>query len=254
VRKSVLITGGASGLGKTLTKCFAKENYDVYLTYNTSYENAKKIRDELEKEYKVNINIFKCDLRNEHEINDVLKNIGYVDVLVNNAAIEIDKEFNEKTKEDFLNTLEVNLIAPFLISREIGNKMKERKNGKIINIASNNAIDKMDPITLEYDASKAALINLTHNLAKEFAPFVNVNAIAPGWIKTEKIKQIDNELNNLFINEESKNILLNRFAEEIDIANLVLFLASDKANYINNEVIRIDGGTYDRWKDKKSSI
>lgn len=246
MRKSVLITGGASGLGKTLTKCFAKENYDVYLTYNTSYENAKKIRDELEKEYKVNINIFKCDLRNEHEINDVLKNIGYVDVLVNNAAIEIDKEFNEKTKEDFLNTLEVNLIAPFLISREIGNKMKERKNGKIINIASNNAIDKMDPITLEYDASKAALINLTHNLAKEFAPFVNVNAIAPGWIKTEKIKQIDNELNNLFINEESKNILLNRFAEEIDIANLVLFLASDKANYINNEVIRIDGGTYDR--------
>ena len=246
MRKSVLITGGASGLGKTLTKAFAKENYDVYLTYNTNYESAKKLKEELEKEYQVNINIFKCNLRNEMEINEVLKNIECVDVLVNNAAIEIDKDFNEKNKEDFLHTLEVNLIAPFLISKELGRKMKERKSGKIINISSNNAINKMDPITLEYDASKAGLINLTHNLAKEFAPFVNVNAIAPGWIKTEKIINLDNELNNMFISEESKNILLNRFAEEKEIANLVLFLASDKANYINSEIIRIDGGTYDR--------
>ena len=115
--------------------------------------------------------------------------------------------------------------------------------GKIINIASNNAISKMDPITLEYDASKAGLINLTHNLALEFAPFVNVNAIAPGWIKTEKIKKINDELDGKFIEEESKKILLNRFAEMEDVCNLVLFLASEKANYINSEVIRIDGGS-----------
>lgn len=243
MRKKVLITGGANGLGENLTRNFAKENYDVYLTYNESIENAKKIKEDLEKEYQVNIEIIKCNLKEEFEINKMLEKIDYVDVLVNNAAVEIDKEFNEKNKKDFLHTLEVNLIAPFLISKNIGIKMYERRQGKIINIASNNAIDKMDPITLEYDASKAGLINLTYNLAQEFAPFVNVNAIAPGWIKTKKIERIDNDLNNEFIKEESKRILLNRFAEEQDISNLVLFLSSDKSNYINSEVIKIDGGT-----------
>lgn len=246
MRKTVLITGGASGLGKTLVKEFAKENYDVLFTYNKSIENAIALKEEIEKEFNITVLMFKCDLRNEEEINLLLNKIDFVDVLVNNAAVEIDKDFTEKTKEDFLYTLEVNLIAPFLISRNLGIKMKERGFGKIINIASNNAINKMDPITLEYDASKAGLINLTHNLAKELAPNVIVNAIAPGWIKTSKIIKLDQELDGKFIEEESKNILLNRFAEESDIANLVMFLASNKSNYINSEVIRIDGGSYDR--------
>lgn len=243
MRKKVFITGGASGLGRALSISFANAGYDIILTYNNSSDSAILLKEMLEKNYSANVEIFKCNLRNEKEIEEVLNNIDYVDVLVNNAAVEIDKEFNDKTKEDFLYTLEVNLIAPFLISRNIGNKMKAKGKGKIINIASNNGFDKMDPITLEYDASKAGLINLTYNLAKEFAPFVNVNAIAPGWIKTKKILEIDKELDNKFIEEESKKILLNRFAEEDDICNLVLFLASDKASYINSEVIRIDGGS-----------
>lgn len=243
MRKKVLITGGASGLGKDLSIEFAKENYDILLTYNSSEESAKKLKKFLEDKYKIDVLIFKCDLSNELEIKNMLNKIENIDVLINNAAVEIDNEFNLKTKKDFMYTLEVNLIAPFLISRNIGNKMKEQKHGKIINIASNNAIDKMDPITLEYDASKAGLINLTCNLAKEFAPFVNVNAIAPGWIKTEKIERLDNELDGKFIEEESKKILLNRFATTKDICNLVLFLASDKSDYINSEVIRIDGGS-----------
>ena len=86
---------------------------------------------------------------------------------------------------------------------------------------------------------------MTKVLAKEFAPFVNVNGILPGWILTDKIKELDNSLNNEFIKEEEKNILLNRFATCEDIANLVLFLASDKSSYINSELIRIDGGNND---------
>lgn len=243
MRKKVLITGGASGLGKSLSTCFAKEDYDVLLTYNNSEIDALNLKKELEEKYNVLVTVFKCDLSCEDDINTLLSNIDYVDVLVNNAAVEIDKDFYQKTKSDFIYTLEVNLIAPFLISRDIGKKMMSMGNGKIINIASNNAISKMDPITLEYDASKSGLINLTHNLALEFAPFVNVNAIAPGWIKTEKIKKINDELDGKFIEEESKKILLNRFAEMEDVCNLVLFLASEKANYINSEVIRIDGGS-----------
>ena len=85
---------------------------------------------------------------------------------------------------------------------------------------------------------------MTHNFAKQYAPYINVNAIAPGWIMTDKILKLDESLDNKFISSESKNILLNRFATMDDIANLVLFLASDKSSYINNEVIKIDGGTY----------
>lgn len=238
-----MITGGASGLGRELSIHFAKENYDVLLTYNSSEDAARELKSDLESKYGVTVTIFKCDLSSEFDVDSMLKNIEVVDVLVNNAAVEINHDFYEKTKEDFMYTLQVNLIAPFLISRDIGKKMMLIGHGKIINIASNNAILKMDPVTLEYDASKAGLINLTYNLAKEFAPFVNVNAVAPGWIKTEKIEMIDRELDGKFIEGESKKILLNRFAEPKDICNLVLFLASEKADYINSEVIRIDGGS-----------
>ena len=237
--RTVLITGGASGLGKELCKMFKNNNYNVLFTYNSTIPD-----NELD-----GCVPFKCDLRNEEEINKLLSEIDSkysVDILINNAAIEYDTSFNEKTKSDFINVLEVNLIAPFLLSRFFGKKMKERKYGKIINISSNNSFDKFDPVTLEYDASKAALNNLTKNLAVEFAPYVTVNAIAPGWILTDKVKSLNESLDNKLEEEESKKILLNRFANSEDIGNLILFLASDKSNYINGEIIRIDGGSYDR--------
>lgn len=236
--RTVLITGGTGGLGKELCRLFKENGYTVLFTYNNGI-----ITDELKDCY-----AFKCDFRKEEEINKMLDEINskfQVDVLINNAAIEYDTEFNNKTKQDFIETLEVNLVAPFLISRNLGLKMYERKYGKIINISSNNSINKYDQVTLEYDSSKAGLNVLTKNLAKEFAPLVNVNAVAPGWILTDKIKKIDESLNNKFIEEESKKILLNRFATCKDIGNLALFLASDKADYINGEIIRIDGGSYE---------
>ena len=156
----------------------------------------------------------------------------------------MEKDF-EKKKKDFLYTMEVNLIAPFLLSRELGKRMYENKYGKIINISSNNSINKYDSSTVDYDTSKAGLNILTKVLAKEFAPFVNVNALAPGWILTEKVKELDDNLDNVLTNDESKKILVNRFANPEDICNLVLFLASDKSSYINSEIIKIDGGSYE---------
>ena len=188
-----------------------------------------------------------CDLSNEEDLKrlviEIYNNVENIDILVNNAAIEIDKDLKDRTKEDFLKTLDINLVASFLLSREIASRMYTNKYGKIINISSNNSIDKYDPVTIDYDCSKAGLNILTKCLAKEYAPFVRVNAILPGWILTDKIKKLDDSLNNKFVEEESKNILLNRFATCEDICNLVLFLASDKSDYINSELIRIDGGT-----------
>ncbi len=246
MRKKVLITGGASGLGKVLSLEFAKAGYDIILTYNSS--DAEKLKEELIEKYNCMVLTYKLDLSIEEDIlrvlDDIYEKVDNIDVLVNNAACEIDKDFFLKTKKDFLYTLDINLVAPFLISRYVGNKMKNNGHGKIINIASNNALDKYDPITLEYDAAKAGLVSLTHNLAIQFAPFVNVNAVAPGWIETDKIKKLDEELGGEFIKEEKKKILLNRFASPDDVSGVVLFLASEKANYINNAIIRIDGGVY----------
>lgn len=230
--RSVLITGGASGLGKELVKSFINNGYNVYYTYHkTKPDNS------LEKA----VGIY-CDLSCEEDINNMLNEVKDIDILINNAAVEYNEEFSNKKKEDFTYTMGVNLYAPFVISRELGKRMYDNKYGKIINISSNNSIDKYDSSTFEYDASKAGLNILTKILAKEYGPFVITNAIAPGWILTDRMKNLDNSLNNLLTKEESKKIILNRFADCSDICNLVLFLASDKASYINGEIIRIDGG------------
>ena len=118
--------------------------------------------------------------------------------------------------------------------------MKEKKRGKIINISSANAIDSYYPSSCDYDASKAGVISLTHNFALELAPFVNVNCICPGWVKTPMNKDLSLEQ----VNKYRKEILLGRFAEAEEIAKVVVFLASSKADYINDSIIRVDGGKF----------
>ena len=233
--RNVLITGGSAGLGKELVKSFINEGYNVYFTYYKT-KPGKDLKDA--------VGIY-CDLSSEEDIKKLLRKVKNIDILVNNAAYECNKDFYDKKKKDFLYTMEVNLIGPFLISRELGKRMYDNKYGKIINISSNNAINKYDSVTVEYDASKAGVNVITKILAKEFAPYVNVNAIAPGWILTNKIKNLDDNLDNKLTEDESKKILLNRFANPEEICNLILFLASDKSSYINSEIIRIDGGTYE---------
>lgn len=235
MEKIILITGGTSGLGYATVKKL--ENCKIILTYNNNALKAESMKSE-------NIDVFKCDMTSENDIknlyNYVVEKYGYIDVLINNAAIAIDTLYEDKTKENFIKTLDTNLIGPFLLSRYFGDLMYQRKSGKIINISSTNGIDTNYPMSLDYDASKAGLISLTRNLALQYAPYVLVNAVTPGWINTEMNKNLDND----FIDNETKKILLNRFAEPEEIANVIKFLVSDDASYINNTVIRVDGGSY----------
>ena len=154
------------------------------------------------------------------------------------ATTAIDTLFEDKTVENFRKIIDVNLIGTFLVSKYASEYMLKNKSGKIINISSTNGIDTYYPYGLDYDASKAGVISLTHNLAMQFAPYINVNCIASGWINTDMTKELDED----YIKEESSKILLGRFAEPMEIANVVAFLASDEASFVNGSIIRVDGG------------
>ena len=241
-RKTVLITGASRGLGAAIARVFAKNNHNIILNYNNSETKALNLTEEL-KQYNVEVLPIKADMTNEEEIKNMvnisLKQFKKIDVLVNNAGIAIDTTFEDKTKENFIKTLDTNLIGPFLISKYVGESMLKEKQGCIINISSTNGLETYYEYSLDYDASKAGLISLTHNLALHYAPYIRVNCIAPGWINTEMNKNLDKD----YIKEEESKILLNRFGEPEEIAKVVYFLSTEDAKYINNETIRVDGGT-----------
>lgn len=244
MNKVAIITGASSKIGSSIAEKLAKCKYDLVLNYNTSLEKVKKLREKLINKYNIDLLLIKADLREEKEIKNIvdcaINKYGRIDILINNAAIEHDNTLENKTKEEFMDVLNVNLIAPFLLSKYASKYMIKNKYGKIINIASTNGIDTYYPSSLDYDASKAGLISLTHNLAIELAPYITVNAIAPGWTNTDMNKNLSEEQKKK-INER---ILLKRFANPDEIANVVAFLASPEASYINNEVIRVDGGSF----------
>ncbi len=241
-KKTVLITGASKGLGAAIAKVFAKNNHNIILNYNNSEEEALKLTEEL-KQYNIEVLPIKADMTKEEEIKEMvgisINKFKKIDVLINNAGIAIDTTFEDKTKENFIKIIDTNLIGPFLVSKYVGESMLKEKQGSIINISSTNGIDTYYEYSLDYDASKAGMISLTHNLALHFAPYIRVNCVAPGWIKTEMNKNLDEEYKK---SEESK-ILLKRFADPVEIAKVVYFLSTDDAKYINNETIRVDGGT-----------
>ena len=208
----------------------------------TDRENAEELSNYLKEEYKIETLVIKADVSNEEQVKDMIQEIidkfGKIDVLVNNAGIAIDKEFEDRTVEDWKKTLEVNTIGTFLVSKYASENMMKNKSGKIINISSTNGINTFFPSSIDYDASKAAIINLTYNLVIQFAPYINVNAVAPGWVNTEMNKELSKD----YLIEETEKIYKKRFAEPEEIAKVICFLASEDAEYINGTVIKVDGG------------
>ena len=239
---NVLVTGSSRGLGKSIILEYAKNGNDVIINYNNSKEEALELKHYVESTYRVKALVIHCDISKESDIdnmiNEIYKELGHLDILVNNASIALDQDFELKTKNDFMKTLEINLVRTYLLSKKIGLKMLKVKSGNIINISSTNGLETTYPESIDYDASKAGIISLTHNLANYFAPYIRVNCICPGWINTDMNKDLDDN----FKNKELDKIILGRFAEPSEIANLAYFLGTDKASYINDSIIRIDGG------------
>jgi len=242
MKKTVLITGGAGGIGSAIALVLAKEGYNIVINYLSSQEKAMKLKQSIEA-CDTDCLIYKADVSDEKQVDLMYQAIEErfdgVDILINNAAIDLPDLFMRKKTEDFRRVMEVNVIGAYNCARRAYSHMMKKEAGKIINITSTNGINTYYPMCLDYDASKAALISLTHNLAIQFAPYVNVNAIAPGFIGTEKeLEGYDEE----FLKQETEKILLKRYGKPEEVAELVKFLISEKASYISNTVIRIDGG------------
>ena len=243
--KVVLVTGGAKGIGAAIVRELAENKVDLVINYLTSEKEALALAKEVKEKYSVKVLTCKCDISDEKQVDEMVKTIekefGGVDILINNAAIDLSNMWHEKKSEDFKRTLDVNVVGAYNVARRVYKHMLNKKWGRIVNISSTNGINTYYPMCLEYDASKAALISLTHNLSIEFAPYVTVNAIAPGFIGTEsELEGYDEE----FLKSEQEKILVGRYGKPEEVAKLVGFLVSDDAGYINNSVIRIDGGQY----------
>ena len=239
-----LVTGSNRGIGKACVEEFAKAGVNVVINYCHRKDEAIALKKEVEDNYGVEALVVKCDVSKEEEVeamvNQIIDYFGGIDILVNNAGVCRDSLLLDKNIKEFKRILDVNIIGTYLCSKYIGKAMLHAKKGKIINISSTNALDTFYPESCDYDASKAGVISLTHNLAREFAPFINVNCVCPGWVNTSMNKDLSLEQ----INKEKKKILLGRMAEADEIAKVVVFLASSKADYINDSIIRVDGGKF----------
>ena len=239
-----LVTGSSRGIGRSIICEFARRGIDVVINYYKNEEAAKELEKEIKSKYKVRVMSICSDVSKEEDVrlmfDKIIDEFGSIDILVNNAGICRDTMFTDIKIKEFRRILDVNLIGTYLCSKYAYLYMKEKKKGVIINISSTNAIDTYYPESAAYDSSKAGVISLTHNMAVEFAPFIRVNSVCPGWVKTDMNKDLSFDQ----IEEEKRKILLNRFADSDEIAKVVVFLASKDASYINDSIIRVDGGRY----------
>ncbi len=243
--KNALVTGGSQGIGAAASLELGREGANVCLTYRKHDTEAKKYADEILSMGRKALAI-KCDISSFSEAENVVKSaideFGGLDILVNNAGMNWDGVSWKMSEEQWDRVIEVNLKGYFNFTRQIAPIFKDQKYGKIINITSINGLRGKFGQS-NYSASKAGIIGFTKAVAKELGAFnVNVNAVAPGLIETTMLKESDSR--DKIIDMAMNEIVLKRVGQPEDLANVVAFLASDKARHVTGEVIKVDGGQY----------
>lgn len=234
--KTALITGGARGIGRELVRLFSSSGYIVAFTYNKSEREAEDLAKE------TGSLAIKSDSASETDILSAVKvaldSLGKIDCLINNAGISHFSLFTEISLKEWQRTVSINLNGAFLYSREVSRDMISRHSGRIINISSMWGIVGAS-CEVAYSTSKSAINGMTKALAKELGPSgITVNAIAPGLIKTDMNSGLSEADIEAIINDTP----LMRIGTPEDVAELALFIASDKASFITGEVISVNGG------------
>ena len=236
-----IITGAARGIGKAIVLAFLREGAKVAII-DLDKERLEILKKEINKENKEAMTIF-CDITKSSEVNgmvdQVRKRFGRIDILVNNAGIIRRGTIDTVTEEEWDRVIEVNLKGTFNCCKAVVETMKQQGYGKIINVSS--IAGKMGDITSApgYGPSKAGIDALTKTLARQLAPFgINVNAVSPHAIETEMSAQWSEERRKEII----ASIPLGRLGKPEDVAEAVLFLASDEASFITGEILDVNGG------------
>jgi 3-oxoacyl-[acyl-carrier protein] reductase len=239
--KAVVVTGGNRGIGKAIALAFAQKGCSVAIC-GTNEATLKETAFELEKAGSPKCLALKLDVSKGNEVEKfskaVLEAFGKIDVLVNNAGITRDNLMLRMSEEDWEEVLDVNLKSAFLMTKYFVKAMMKLRQGRIINITSVSGV-KGNAGQANYAASKAGMIGLTKTTAREFASRnITCNAVAPGFIQTDMTKDIVDKAKD----ELLAQIPLGFLGETTDVANAVLFFASDEARYITGQVICVDGG------------
>lgn len=229
-----LITGASIGIGASLAIKLAKNGYNLFLTYYSNQELCQELQKEIQEKYKVKCFIQKCDLKEEEDIQKVFDNVkekfGKLDILVNNASTSNDNLFMDKTKKEFMEVLEVNLLGTFLTSKYLIPLMEK---GVIINMASTDGIDTYSIYNVDYAVSKAGIIQLTKSMALIFKD-LKVLAIAPNWVDTESTK----EMNQDYLGEELKRIGQKKLISIEKVVDVIYDTITNQ-NIRSGEVIKI---------------
>jgi len=242
--KVVLITGGSRGIGQAIALAFAYEGAKVCITYSTQKEKASKVTKKIKSKGTDSI-FFQLDASNRKNVQSVLRKIvsrwGRIDILVNNAGYLEHKEFAKITDSDWDKTIDVNLKSVFICTQETSKYFCAQKNGCIINIASVGG-QIGGPKAPHYAAAKSGVITFTKSAARILSPMgIRVNAISPGFIKTDMYKRIIKKSPEKQILNE---ILLGRAGEPEEVASSAVFLASDASSYITGQILNVNGGLF----------
>ncbi len=230
--RKILITGSSRGIGAAIARLAKKKGYDVLLHGKTISPSLVSIAEE------INSNYIIFDVSNENEVINALSDIDCIDVLINSAGINISKSFEDLSNKDWKDIYDINVFGLANVTKHVIPIMKcSEFVGKIINIASVKGLYSSVG-RVAYASSKAAVINLTTGLAKELAPKILVNAVAPGFTSTDMTENTWSDR----IEKQVDSILLKRMANPKEIAEVVMFLASYKSEYITGQTINVDGG------------
>ncbi|MBD1144810.1 3-oxoacyl-[acyl-carrier-protein] reductase [Pelagibacterales bacterium SAG-MED37] len=237
--KKIIITGATGGIGNSIVKKLSDSGAKILAT-GTRLEKLEELKSKFK-----NTEILKFDISKGEEIEEFIENAtkqlgGGLDCLINNAGITQDNLAIRMNIDEWKKVININLTSTFLLSKFAVKKMLKNKYGKIINITS--VVGHTGNLgQANYTASKAGIVAMSKSLAIEYAKKnININCISPGFIKTEMTDKIDEKFKETIISK----IPSSRLGEPEDVANAVLFLASDQSNYINGETIHVNGGMY----------